>query len=514
MELERLSVALRPRNAWEAIDLGVRFAMLHARTLYTAWFSATLPAATVLLIAFSLWLESPFLALTVMWWLKPAFDRVALHVISRSVFGEAPSVSDTLRALPGLLLNTRLLAALTWQRFSLTRSIRLPVDLLEGLRGKPARQRKALLARRIGSTAGWQTLVWFHCETLLYLGVLGAIILIVPGELWPDMDNQLDLLTHPPLWLSCLLALPQLTASLLLEPLYVAGGFMLYLKRRTDLEAWDVELQFRRIARRQHTSAASLGSWLGAIALAVLLLAGHSGEAGATSSVQLREATIYRAADEIKNVMQDPAFGKAETRRSLHWKTEESPQTAIPFSFPEWLGGIFSALSKALGTAADFIAALGRIGSWVLIICFVLGIFWLLRRASPRLGIPRTDSPMPAELAGFDIRPQSLPGDLAGVALALSRQGDTRGALSLLFRGSLSRLAHRDQVNFSRGDTEGDCLSRTLAQAPQRTHYLSRLLGCWQRLAYAHQTVPLEEVEALCAEWRQEFERLKQEAGR
>ena len=37
-------------------------------------------------------------------------------------------------------------------------------------------------------------------------------------------------------------------ALLLIEPLYVAGGFALYLKRRSDLEAWDVEMQLRRLA--------------------------------------------------------------------------------------------------------------------------------------------------------------------------------------------------------------------------------------------------------------------------
>ncbi len=48
MELERLSVTLRPRNTWEAIDLGVRFAMHHARPLYAAWFAVVLPVALLL----------------------------------------------------------------------------------------------------------------------------------------------------------------------------------------------------------------------------------------------------------------------------------------------------------------------------------------------------------------------------------------------------------------------------------------------------------------------------------
>jgi hypothetical protein len=33
---------------------------------------------------------------------------------------------------------------------------------------------------------------------------------------------------------------------LFLEPFYVAAGFAMYLNRRTQLEAWDIEQEFRR----------------------------------------------------------------------------------------------------------------------------------------------------------------------------------------------------------------------------------------------------------------------------
>jgi hypothetical protein len=36
------------------------------------------------------------------------------------------------------------------------------------------------------------------------------------------------------------------TAVLFLEPFYVASGFAMYLHRRTELEAWDIEQEFRR----------------------------------------------------------------------------------------------------------------------------------------------------------------------------------------------------------------------------------------------------------------------------
>jgi hypothetical protein len=33
---------------------------------------------------------------------------------------------------------------------------------------------------------------------------------------------------------------------LFLEPFYVASGFAVYLSRRAELEAWDIEQEFRR----------------------------------------------------------------------------------------------------------------------------------------------------------------------------------------------------------------------------------------------------------------------------
>ena len=35
-------------------------------------------------------------------------------------------------------------------------------------------------------------------------------------------------------------------AVLLIEPFYVAAGFAMYLNRRAELEAWDIEQEFRR----------------------------------------------------------------------------------------------------------------------------------------------------------------------------------------------------------------------------------------------------------------------------
>lgn len=504
MELERLSVALRQRNGWEALDLGIRLAIRHCRPLYASWLAVTLPIAVVLYLICQYWFENLVWLFLLLWWLKPAFDRIAVHVISHAVFGETPTVRDTLHALPRLMFSTRLLVGLTFGRITLTRAVGLPVDVLEGLRGASARKRKTLITRRVSGTAMCQTLLFlFVLEPVLWLGFLGLITMLIPAELMPDETTLYQLFSHPPQWFGMLLYATILAADIFLEPLYVAGGFMLYIKRRTDLEAWDVELQLRRIDKAQQARQASAlaRNFLGLLLCMTLscgfLLTPVTG--WATSTQQSRENAIARSGEQATQVLRDPRFGKEETIRSLHWresKIKEPPKATAKF---------WQSILEFLEAIGNFFASLGRVGFWLLILTLTGGLMYVISRSGWLHSNTKYHVP-PAELAGFDIRPQSLPDNVADAALKLLHQGDARSALSLLFRGSLSRLAHVDQVPFVRGDTEGDCLWRVHEHAPTHSGFVTHLLDCWQRLAYAHQSIDGSEVELLCRGWTREFD--------
>jgi hypothetical protein len=69
----------------ESLDLGL--AMLHAwrGPVLRAWLGTYWPFA--LLVSGLLWTH-PALAYLVVWWMKPAFDRVLLHVYAAAMFGE------------------------------------------------------------------------------------------------------------------------------------------------------------------------------------------------------------------------------------------------------------------------------------------------------------------------------------------------------------------------------------------------------------------------------------------
>jgi hypothetical protein len=90
MQLDRITIALRPRPARQALDLG--FALLHARaaTVYKTWLALWLPLAAIaaaLTVALpdeaALWILLP-------WWLKPLLERAPLYVLSKTSRGARP----------------------------------------------------------------------------------------------------------------------------------------------------------------------------------------------------------------------------------------------------------------------------------------------------------------------------------------------------------------------------------------------------------------------------------------
>ena len=244
MEVSRIALALRPRNPWEAIDLGFLLARENLGPVYRAWVATAVPVALAvnLLLLDQLWLAS-----LILWWLKPAFDRVVLAVLSRSVFGERSTLRETLAALPGLLLHSGLAAGLLWRRLSLARSFLLPVWQLEGLGGAARRARSRLIEKQARNPAVWLTVACIHIEAAVFLSVLGFLVLMLPDTLEVNI-RELFFREQAPLWFAVLTNVLQFLSVTVVEPFYVAGGFALYLNRRSALEAWDVEIAFRRLA--------------------------------------------------------------------------------------------------------------------------------------------------------------------------------------------------------------------------------------------------------------------------
>jgi hypothetical protein len=262
---DALTVEIRARTHWEAVDLGLALIQTYWRNLYAAWFVVLLPVAfSALALSYLLVLNGGNkydiqVSVLLVWWLKPFYDRVILHVLSRAVFGETVTWRDVLRAMPHLLRHSGLFRALTWRRFTPIRSFVLPIWQLEGVTGE-ARRRRFSVLKKNGNGA---IRLFFTCgifEMILLFGALGLLFMMLPPELLSSRLNTFfDIFTadETPFWFEATYCLVYLLILSVVEPFYAAAGFTLYLNRRTELEGWDIELGFRTLATRLEAQQAS-----------------------------------------------------------------------------------------------------------------------------------------------------------------------------------------------------------------------------------------------------------------
>jgi len=241
-----IAIALRRRTPWEAMDLGLAMLQRWWRQAYVPHLAVGI-AAALAGWGLSLWAGKAMVALLFVWWLKPLYDRVVLHVLSRAVFGEVQSPRHVLGSAREWL-GTGLFMALTFGRFDTARSFNLPVRQLEGQRARAGRERRSVLGRRVSSYATWLTIVCVHFEAVLAWSLAQLTSLFLPAKAFDGRDFTEAFISGRIFGYDDVLA--YVVAVLLLEPFYVAAGFALYLNRRAELEAWDIEQEFRRAFAR------------------------------------------------------------------------------------------------------------------------------------------------------------------------------------------------------------------------------------------------------------------------
>lgn len=240
MRVDALALQLRPRPMAEAADLGVLLVRTHARSV---WRSYTPVLAVVLLAALATYEIAPWLPATIIFWLKPWLDRSLLFVLSRAVFGQETRFAD-LWNNRGPVWWSQWLGALTTRRLSPWRSFTQPIHQLEGQRGKARRKRRDQLLKAKRGAAGGMHFAFAQVEIALYVGATALIVLLAPEGSHADVfawlaDAQAD-------GNALVFGLVYGAIVLFLEPFYVAAGFAMYLNRRVELEAWDIEQEFRR----------------------------------------------------------------------------------------------------------------------------------------------------------------------------------------------------------------------------------------------------------------------------
>lgn len=547
MRLDTLTVELRPRSSWEAMELGSALVRRHAAAVWVPWLLVT--GTCFALLNLAAWaLEMPWLAWLLMWWLRPVFDRIPLYVLSRAVFGNVPRVGETLRAQ--LRWGWRpMLGHLTFRRLSPFRAAMLPVDLLEG--GDKARigERRRVIGGGVGGPA---VLLITACSLFLLALELSllmlAVFLFVPNELLPDLFESLtgQFGKGVPDWAEATFNAADWIAVAFIEPFYIGAGFGLYLNRRTQLEAWDLEIAFRRMRRRLDAMAAPAAAVL--LALTLWLPAASPASAQSTRDPDvscpvtpgqpsgLPATTVpdaapsddeyvdyYEQVDEdapqvatrrLAEIFEDDAvdhrpFAKAMARayqdpllrpklqRTTWQPRQQEERTPDDIEPPGWLG----LLSKIAGFLVENLL-------WLLLGVLVVVLFATRRHWLPWLAavtaMPAPEPP-PVDTTAL-AQAEPLPPDVATAARRLWAEGQPRRALALLYRASVEAMVARLDAHPPPGATEADCLrlSRRLPEAEDRDAF-QRMVRVWQYAAYGHTLPGGDDFEALVGLLAQRF---------
>jgi hypothetical protein len=241
MRVDALAVHLRPRTSSEAADLGARLCQSAARPVYRCFLIVALPVAALSLASFELasWMPS-----LVMWCAKPWLDRTILFVLSRAAFGQQTAPGDVWRAQRQVWWG-QFLFTWTVRRLSPWRSFTQPVYQLEGLSIRRAGVRVRQIRQRTIGAAFMMTQAFSLAEIALWLALVSLMFWLAPSGKPPIALNML--FYRLPAMLSFAISAAYAIAVMFLEPFYVAAGFAMYLNRRAELEAWDIEQEFRRV---------------------------------------------------------------------------------------------------------------------------------------------------------------------------------------------------------------------------------------------------------------------------
>ncbi len=532
MRIDALAVVLRPRSSWEAIELGSALVRANARAVWAPWLMLTAPLYVIALLAGQLLLDSPMWGMLLFWWLLPAFDRIPLYVLSRAVFGAVPTPRQTLRAqlhwglrhLPGLLL---------WRRLTPRRPVAMSIDLLEGVRGAQRAARMRLVAGGTWASAMALTAMCALFVLVLHAGVVSLVIAFDPTFLGVDPFTTLERVRD---YLFALMGPAEepnhavrvawyagyYVALTIVQPYFVGGGFGLYLNRRTDLEAWDLEIAFRRLRRR-------LGGAVGAlvaVGLALALLVPAPARASAPPDAPARAEATADAAPRAPGTRKarrgnrppvtpferifpaaapsgalEDGLARAREHPDLNPKRRETRLEARPRLPPEdrarspdqptWLESVM-----------DVFTFFGKHGLVILLVVVLILLALRWRRWWPWLsGLVRDPEAAPAVVATAAPEGAPMPDDVVAAARAHWRAGDARAALAVLYRASADAVAERAGVVMVPGATEAEYLrvARRLGDVAARSGF-QRMVRAWQYAAYAHRIPQDDEFEALVGE--------------
>lgn len=514
MDLSKLTIEPRLRQPWEAVDLGI---LLTQRWFWPMFWSWVIPATIVATICLLIFGSESYWPLLIIWWLKPLFDRGPLLFASRALFNEHIPLGTLLKQLPSAWARD-ILPWLTWRRLSPARSFVMPVTQLEGLKGKGREKRLSVLQRTDSSAGAWLTIAGVHIETVISMGLFALLVIMTPQqndigltELLAIENNTYDLLSS---FLTIL-------AMALVAPFYSTAGFTLYISRRIELEAWDVEIRFRHLVEKQtqkSPTSSALLSLTGPLLLCAALTTTSLLPQPVLAAENINDPVYVDSQSDARALIDDIMSGDdfEGTKTVKRWRLKESNDDQEDEDLPSWLQWLLDKLESLFDAnesnqSGDFstLAKVLEVALWIAVACLLIFVLYRYRHAiknfAHRSG--EQEAPVSAEvLFGLDLRETSLPDDIPAEVRSLYEQQQFRQALSLLYRATLSKFIHQHQCVFSDSDTEGECLTIIQQQVGENLgQFAQQLTQRWQLQAYAHRETSAEVIAQLLTQWQELF---------
>jgi hypothetical protein len=459
----RIEDTLRRKDFREAADAGLLF--------WRQNFTAFLPffAVPFLICAFALRLlpdNLKYFSWLVIWWLKPLFDRIILHIISVRFFENSAGLKRLCRGL-GNSLYRGIIGDLLWRRFSPVRSAVMPVRVLEKniKSGYGFIKRKKLLEK--GNTGYCFLLtVWgIAVETALLVGQMLFVITmaeLMTGSFLSSIESFSDV--------EVLFYAAYCINYILVETIYVCMGFSLYINSRIEVEGWDIEITFRNLTEKLK------GRGKNAI-IAVLLLA------CLFMPLKTHAADDHIPLATLQTIFESPEFGSEEDSWGIRLRNPPQPGEIAEFNRDrmQHLRQIFAYFLRFLiicGTAA-----------------FLVVIFIYLRKfIYNKTG--RIDSPSAKPL---NVNYAEDPELLLKKAVSFHEQGEIRLAWGYCAAAAIHSWQHYHGITFPPDATESDCAN--IVNLPA----FSKLVKHWVFLAYAGRFPPagsFEEAVIFCEHLR------------
>lgn len=228
--------------------------------------------------------------------------------------------------------------------------------------------------------------------------------------------------------------------------------------------------------------------------LLLVALAGGPVVAAAQANERPTRAQVQAATAQVRA---DPNLAQTRREKTLKFRDDDVPSDPKQDHDAQWIATLIRWVTE---TARVLMWALGALGVALLLV----GLrYWVRARADAALArLPN----LPSHVSNLDIRPQSLPDHIGAVAADLWQRGDHRPALSLLYRGTLSRLVHQHALPIVAASTEGECLALALSRLDTaRGDFVSRLVAVWQHAVYGARLPDSPHVLALCRDFDQHF---------